>query len=64
MAGLRVGQLGAVRAGWRAARWVEYWAAPSAEKTAEPMAATLVPHQPLLTGIAPDTDSPPPKHLT
>ena len=31
---------------------------------AELMAATLVPHQPVLTGIAPDTDFPPPKHLT
>ena len=31
---------------------------------AELVAATLVPHQPVLTGIAPDTDSPPPKHQT
>jgi hypothetical protein len=28
------------------------------------VAATPVPHHPVLSGIAPDTDSPPPKHLT
>ncbi len=30
----------------------------------ELVAAALLPYQPVLTGIAPDTDSPPPKHLT
>lgn len=28
------------------------------------VAATIVPHLQVLSGIAPDTDSPPPKHLT
>ena len=30
----------------------------------ELVAATPLPDQPMLTGIGPDTDSPPPKHLT